>query len=142
MANRIVLTGGKGKKYPKRSMKKMSRNMRKMSKNMKKMRKSMKKMRKSMKRMSRKSRRSRRGGLAKVGSKGKGTWNCVVKGRRCTRKGGSRKSKGAGVLQRAALPFGYLALQKMMQRKKSRKNLKKMGRRALRAPLRTAKFLL
>ena len=143
MTNRIVLSGGNGcttemvggkrRKYHKKSMKRRG------SRKSKAMRKS------------RKSRRSRRGGLAKVGSRGKGTWSCVVKGRRCTRvkrgsrksrKGGSRKSRGAGMVQRAALPFGILALQKMMHRRKSRKSLKKFGKRVLKTPYRTAKFLL
>lgn len=63
-------------------------------------------------------------------------------GSRKSRRGGSRKSRGAGMVQRAALPFGLLALQKMMHRRKSRKSLKKFGKRVLKAPYRTAKFLL
>ena len=59
-----------------------------------------------------------------------------------SRKGGMRRSKGAGMIHRAALPFGLLALQKMMHNRKTRKSLKKMGKRALKAPYRTAKFLL
>ena len=61
---------------------------------------------------------------------------------RKSRRGGSRKSRGAGMVQRAALPFGLLALQKMMHRRKGRKSLKKFGKRVLKAPYRTAKFLL
>ena len=61
---------------------------------------------------------------------------------RKSRRGGSRKSRGAGMVHRAALPFGLLALQKMMHRRKSRKSLKKFGKRVLKAPYRTAKFLL
>ena len=155
MTNRIVLSGGancqaemvggKRRKYHKKSMKRRG------SRKSKAMRKSRRHSRKMMKRggsrkskAMRKSRKSRR-------SRGKGTWSCVVKGRRCTRvkrgsrksrRGGSRKSRGAGMVQRAALPFGLLALQKMMDRRKSRKSLKKFGKRVLKAPYRTAKFLL
>ena len=38
-------------------------------------------------------RKSRRGGLARVGSRGKGKWKCVVYGSRCTRVKRSRKSR-------------------------------------------------
>ena len=58
------------------------------------------------------------------------------KSRRHSRKGGTR------MLHRAALPFGLLALQKMMHRSKTRKSLKRLGKRVLRAPYRTAKFLM
>ena len=87
------LSGGKRKKYNRKSMKRGSRKSKAMKKHMK-------------------------------------------KSRRHSRKGGSR------MLHRAALPFGLLALQKMMHRSKTRKSLKKLGKRVLRAPYRTAKFLL
>ena len=126
MTNRIVLSGGNGcttemvggkrRKYHKKSMKR--RGSRKS--------KSMKKSRRHLKKIMKKggSRKSRRGGSRK------------------SRRGGSRKSRGAGMVQRAALPFGLLALQKMMHRRKSRKSIKKFGKRVLKAPYRTAKFLL
>jgi hypothetical protein len=121
MTNHIVLSGGKGcttemvgGKRRKYHKKSMKRRGSRKSKAMKKSRRHSRKM---MKRGgSRKSRKSRRGG--------------------------SRKSRGAGMVQRAALPFGLLALQKMMHRRKSRKSLKKFGKRVLKAPYRTAKFLL
>ena len=62
--------------------------------------------------------------------------------RKMMKKGGSRKSRGAGMVQRAALPFGLLALQKMMHRRKSRKSFKKFGKKVLKTPYKTAKFLL
>jgi len=132
MTNRIVLSGGancqaemvggKRRKYHKKSMKRRgSRKSKAMKKTRRHSRKMMKrggsrKSRRHLKKMMRKSRKSRRGG--------------------------SRKSRGAGMVQRAALPFGLLALQKMMHRRKGRKSLKKFGKRVLKAPYRTAKFLL
>ena len=124
MTNRIVLSGGancptemvggKRRKYHKKSMKRRG------SRKSKAMRKSRRHSKKMMKKGgSRKSRKSRK-----------------------SRRGGSRKSRGAGMVHRAALPFGLLALQKMMHRRKSRKSLKKFGKRVLKAPYRTAKFLL
>ena len=135
MTNRIVLSGGKGcstemvggkrRKYHKKSMKRHgSRKSKAMKKSRRHSRKMMKrggsrKSRRHFKKMMRKSRKSRK-----------------------SRRGGSRKSRGAGMVQRAALPFGLLALQKMMHRRKNRKSLKKLGKRVLKAPYRTAKFLL
>ena len=135
MTKHIVLSGGKGcqvemeggkrRKYHKKSMKKHgSRKSKAMKKSRRHSRKMMKrggsrKSRRHLKKMMRKSRKSRK-----------------------SRRGGSRKSRGAGMVQRAALPFGLLALQKMMHRRKSRKSLKKFGKRVLKAPYKTAKFLL
>jgi hypothetical protein len=126
MTNHIVLSGGKScttemvggkrRKYHKKSMKRRG------SRKSKAMKKSRRHLKKIMKKGG--SRKSRRGGSRK------------------SRRGGSRKSRGAGMVQRAALPFGLLALQKMMHRRKSRKSLKKFGKRVLKAPYRTAKFLL
>ena len=149
MTNRIVLSGGancqpemvggKRRKYHKKSMKRRgSRKSKAMKKSRRHSRKMMKrggsrKSRRHLKKMmrkSRKSRKSRRGGSRKSRKSRK------------SRRGGSRKSHGAGMVQRAALPFGLLALQKMMHRRKSRKSLKKFGKRVLKAPYRTAKFLL
>jgi hypothetical protein len=138
MTNRIVLSGGKGcpaemvggkrRKYHKKSMKirgsrksKAMKNSRRHSRKMMK-RGGSRKSRRHLKKMMRKSRKS-------------------LKSRK-SRRGGSRKSRGAGMVHRAALPFGLLALQKMMHRRKSRKSLKKFGKRVLKAPYRTAKFLL
>ena len=137
MTNRIVLSGGKGcpaemvggkrRKYHKKSMKRRG------SRKSKAMKKSRRHSRKMMKRGgSRKSRRHSRKMMKRGGSR---------KSRK-SRRGGSRKSRGAGMVQRAALPFGLLALQKMMHRRKDRKSLKKFGKRVLKAPYRTAKFLL
>ena len=146
MTNRIVLSGGKSchpemeggkrRKYHKKSMKRRgsrkSKAMRKSRGHSRKMMKKHKSRKSKAMRKSRKSRRSRRGGFAKVGSRVS----------RKSRRGGSRKSRGAGMVQRAALPFGLLALQKMMHRRKYRKSLKKFGKRVLKTPYRTAKFLL
>lgn len=127
MTNRIVLSGGKSchpemeggkrRKYHKKSMKRRG------SRKSKAMRKSRGHSRKMMKKH--KSRKSK-----------------AMRKSRKSRRGGSRKSRGAGMVQRAALPFGLLALQKMMHRRKSRKSLKKFDKRVLNAPYRTAKFLL
>ena len=138
MTNRIVLSGGancqaemvggKRRKYHKKSMKRRdSRKSKAMKKSRRHSRKMMKrggsrKSRRHLKKMMRKSRKSRK--------------------TRKSRRGGSRKSRGAGMVHRAALPFGLLALQKMMHRRKGRKSLKKFGKRVLKAPYRTAKFLL
>ena len=138
MTNRIVLSGGancpaemvggKRRKYHKKSMKRRgSRKSKAMKKSPRHSRKMMKrggsrKSRRHLKKMMRKSRKSHKS--------------------RKSRRGGSRKSRGAGMVHRAALPFGLLALQKMMHRRKSRKSLKKFGKRVLKAPYRTAKFLL
>jgi len=136
MTNRIVLSGGAGcqatemvggkrRKYHKKSMERRgsrkSKAMRKYRRHSRKMMKKggSRKSRRHLKKSMRKSRKSRK-----------------------SRKGGSRKSRGAGMIQRAALPFGLLALQKMMHRRKSSKSLKKFGKRVLKAPYRTAKFLL
>lgn len=135
MTNRIVLSGGKGcpaemvggkrRKYHKKSMKRRG------SRKSKAMKKSRRHSRKMMKRGgSRKSRRHSRKIIRKLRKSRK------------SRRGGSRKSRGAGMIHRAALPFGLLALQKMMHRRKSRKSLKKLGKKVLKAPYRTAKFLL
>lgn len=132
MTNRIVLSGGKGcstemvggkrRKYHKKSMKRRG------SRKSKAMKKSRHHSRKMMKRGgSRKSRRH---------------FKKMMRKSRKSRRGGSRKSRGAGMVHRAALPFGLLALQKMMHRRKSRKSLKKFGKRVLKAPYRTAKFLV
>ena len=125
MTNRIVLSGGancqaemvggKRRKYHKKSMKRRgSRKSKAMKKSRRHSRKMMKrggsrKSRRHLKKMMRKSRKSRK--------------------TRKSRRGGSRKSRGAGMVHRAALPFGLLALQKMMHRRKSRKSLKKFGKR-------------
>ena len=122
MTNRIVLSGGAncqaemvGGKYHKKSMKRRdSRKSKAMKKSRRHSRKMMKrggsrKSRRHLKKMMRKSRKSRK--------------------TRKSRRGGSRKSRGAGMVHRAALPFGLLALQKMMHRRKSRKSLKKFGKR-------------
>ena len=141
MTNRIVLSGGancqaemvggKRRKYHKKSMKRRG------SRKSKAMKKSRRHSRKMMKRGgSRKSRRH----LKKMMRKSRKS--CKSRKSRKSRRGGSRKSRGAGMVQRAALPFGLLALQKMMHRRKSRKSLKKFGKRVLKAPYRTAKFLL
>lgn len=145
MTNRIVLSGGancpaemvggKRRKYHKKSMKRRG------SRKSKAMRKSRRHSRKMMKKGgSRKSRRHLKKSMKKHRSRKS---KAMKKSRRHrSRKGGSRKSRGAGMVQRAALPFGLLALQKMMHRRKSRKSLKKFGKRVLKAPYRTAKFLL
>tara|TARA_Y100000389_G_scaffold71076_1_gene67779 strand:+ start:14341 stop:14814 length:474 start_codon:yes stop_codon:yes gene_type:complete len=157
MTNRIVLSGGancptemvggKRRKYHKKSMKRHgSRKSKVMKKSRRHSRKMMKKggsrrhLKKSMKkRRSRKSKAMRKSMKKRRSRKSK----AMKKSRRHrSRKGGSRKSRGAGVVHRAALPFGLLALQKMMHRRKSRKSLKKIGKRVLKAPYRTAKFLL
>ena len=142
MTNRIVLSGGancptemvggKRRKYHKKSMK---RHGSRKSKVMKKSRRHSRKMMKKggSRRHLKKSMKKRRSRKSKAMKKSR---------RHRSRKGGSRKSRGAGVVHRAALPFGLLALQKMMHRRKSRKSLKKIGKRVLKAPYRTAKFLL
>ena len=88
---RVVLTGGKGKKYHK----KLHRSSKKSD-----MRKS-----KSMKKL-------------------------------------HRSSKHGGMLHRAALPFGLLGLQKLLHSRKERKSLKKLGKKVLSAPAKTAKLFL
>jgi hypothetical protein len=152
MTNRILLSGGsscstemvggKRRKYHKKSMKRHgTRKSRRHSRKMMKKgvsRKSRRHSRKMMKKGgSRKSRRHSRKMMKKGGSR---------KSRRhlkkMMKKGGSRKSRGAGMVQRAALPFGLLALQKMMHRRKSRKSFKKFGKKVLKTPYKTAKFLL
>jgi hypothetical protein len=142
MTNHIVLSGGKScttemvggkrRKYHKKSMKRRG------SRKSKAMKKSRRHLKKIMKKGG--SRKSRRGGSRK--SRRGGSRKSRRGGSRKSRRGGSRKSRGAGMVQRAALPFGLLALQKMMHRRKSRKSLKKFGKRVLKAPYRTAKFLL
>jgi hypothetical protein len=117
MTNRIVLSGGKG--CPAEMVGGKRRKYHKKSMKIRGSRKS-----KAMKNSRRHSRKMMKRGGCK------------------SRRGGSRKSRGAGMVHRAALPFGLLALQKMMHRRKSRKSLKKFGKRVLKAPYRTAKFLL
>ena len=67
------------------------------------------------------------------------------KGRKSARRSmrrGSRGRKGAGMVARAALPFGILALQKLMHNRKSRNSLKRMGRRVISTPYKVTKALL
>lgn len=50
------------------------------------------------------SKRRGKGGMARVGSRGKGTWRCVVNGRRCTRVkrgGGTKKGMRRKTARRA-----------------------------------------
>jgi len=124
---RVVLTGGKGKKYHKKLHRSSKKSDMRKSKSMKKLHRS-----------------SKKGGMRKSKS--------IKKLHRSSKKDGSRKSKSmkklhrsskhGGMLHRAALPFGLLGLQKLLHSRKERKSLKKLGKKVLSAPAKTAKLFL
>ena len=98
--------------------------------------------RKSARRSMRKGRKSARRSMRKGG---KSARRSMRKGRKSARRSmrrGSRGRKGAGMVARAALPFGILALQKLMHNRKSRNSLKRMGRRVISTPYKVTKALL
>ena len=139
MGSTIALSGGKGlRKMHRRGGKSCNVTVggrksarRSMRKGRKSARRSMRKGRKSARRSMRKGRKSAR--------------RSMRKGRKSARRSmrrGSRGRKGAGMVARAALPFGILALQKLMHNRKSRNSLKRMGRRVISTPYKVTKALL
>ena len=161
MGSTIALSGGKGlrkmhrrggkscnvtvggRKSAHRSMRKGRKSARRsMHKGGKSARRSMRKGRKSARRSMRKGRKSARRSMRKGR---KSARRSMRKGRKSARRSmrrGSRGRKGAGMVARAALPFGILALQKLMHNRKSRNSLKRMGRRVISTPYKVTKALL